>query len=176
MTTVPTPPETPATVTLLPREWALADTAPIVAAIDDSAASGAVIAEATRLSRDLGAPVIFVHVRRERARFLGGSAYQRQLTRDMARAREVFDEALIEAGRAHVNAQAELLEGPPQKRLVEFARDRKARLLIVGHRPRRIGRSLTRGVAAAASQPVVVVRERDPSNAATDETDTPPLR
>ena len=154
---------TDASVRTLPsRDWTLTAAAPIVAAVDGSPASGAVIAEALRLGRDLAAPVIFVYVRRDSARFLDGSVSQRQLTRDMAAARQVIDEALVEAGRARVDAEAEILEGHPQERIVTFARDRNARLLVVGRRARRFRRSISRGVIAAARLPVVIVQEHDP--------------
>lgn len=135
-----------------------ASTAPIVAAVDRSTASRIAIGEAVSLARELDAPVVFVYVRAGPAGFLGAPVYQRHLTEEMTRARRVLDRALTVAGGAGVHAVAEILEGSPKRRIAEFARDRNARLVVVGSRKRRFGRSVSRGVVRAAGRPVVVAR------------------
>jgi nucleotide-binding universal stress UspA family protein len=76
----------------------------------------------------------------------------------MARARRVLDRALNVAASADVDAEAEILEGSPKRRIAELARDRNARLVVVGSRKRRFGRSVSRSVVRAAGRPVVVAR------------------
>jgi nucleotide-binding universal stress UspA family protein len=132
--------------------------APIVAAVDGTAASRAAVAEGVRLAAELDAPVVFVHVRRGPAGFFGTPVYQRRLTKKMAHARRVLDRALAVAARAGVPAEAEILEGSPMRRIAEFARDRGARLVVVGSRKRKLGRSVSGGVVRAAERPVVVAR------------------
>jgi nucleotide-binding universal stress UspA family protein len=135
-------------------------TAPIVAAVDHSVASRAAIGEAVRLGHELHAPVVFVYVRRGPAGFLGAPVYQRRLTKAMARANRVLDRALDVAASAGVHAEAEILEGSPRQRIAEFARNRDARLVVVGSRKRRLGPSVSSGVVRAAARPVVVAERR----------------
>jgi nucleotide-binding universal stress UspA family protein len=136
-----------------------ASRAPIVAAIDGSAASGAAVAEAVRLGLELDAPIVFVYVRRGPARYFGAPVYQRHLTKEMARARRALDGALAVAASAGVDAEAEILEGPPRRRIPEFARDRDARLVVVGSRKRKLGRSISIAVVRDAGRSVVVARD-----------------
>ena len=132
--------------------------APIVAAVDGSAASRAAIGEAVRLGAELEAPIVFVYVRRGPAGVFGSPVYQRRLTKETARARRVLDRALAVATSADVAAEGEILEGSPKRRIPEFARDRAARLVVVGSRKRRLGRSVSGGIVRAAGRPVVVAR------------------
>lgn len=87
--------------------------APIVAAVDGSAASRAAIGEAVRLAVELSAPIVFVYVRRGTAGVFGAPVYQRRLTTEMARARRVLDRALAVADSAGVPAEGEILEARP---------------------------------------------------------------
>lgn len=136
-----------------PRE---VEVAPIIAAVDGSSASTVAVETAVNLAGELDAPIVFVYVRRGPAGFLGAPVYQRRLTAEMARGRRVLDEALEAAAAAGVNAEGEILEGSPRRRIAEFARSRGARLVVVGSRRRKVGRSVSRGVAHAAGRPVVV--------------------
>ena len=135
-----------------------ANTAPIVAAVDGSSASRGAIEIAVKLAVELSAPLVFVYVRRGPAGFLGTPIFQRRLTAEMARARRALARALRAAARAGVNAEGEILEGSPPKRILEFARDRGARLIVVGSRGRKRSRSVSRAVVRAAEGPVVVAR------------------
>ncbi len=107
---------------------------PIVAAIDGSRASRAAIETAVHFGAELNAPVVFVHVRRGPAGFFGSPVYQRRLTKKMAHGRRVLGRALATAVRAGVPAEGEILEGAPQRRIAEFARDRGAQAVVVGAR------------------------------------------
>jgi nucleotide-binding universal stress UspA family protein len=132
--------------------------APIVAAVDGSAASASAVNAAVRLGGEIEAPVVFVYVRRGPAAFLGTPFYQRRLTAAMALARRTLDDARRASARAGVAADGVILEGSPRRRIPEFARDRGARLLVVGRREHTLGRSVSRAVARSAAQPVVVAR------------------
>ena len=134
--------------------------APIVAAVDHSAASRTAVGEAIRLGCELDAPVVFVYVRRGPAGFFGTPVYQRRLTKAMTRAQRVLGRALEVAAGAGVDAEGVILEGSPRRRIAEFARDRDARLVVVGSRRRRLGPSVSSGVVRAAGRPVVVARGR----------------
>lgn len=135
---------------------------PIVAAIDDSSASRGVVETAVKLAAELNASLVFVYVRRGPPDFLGRPFFQRSLTAKMTRARRSVDRALRVAAQAGVDAEGEILEGSPRKRILQLASDRDARLIVVGSRRRRFSRSVSRGVLRAAEGPVVVARSRRP--------------
>jgi nucleotide-binding universal stress UspA family protein len=135
---------------------ARSQTTPIVAAVDGSSASRSAIEIAVKLAVELSAPLVFVYVRRGPAGFLGTPIFQRRLTAEMARARRALARALRAAARAGVDAEGEILEGSPHKRILEFARDRGARLIVVGSRGSNRSRSVSRAVVRAAEGPVVV--------------------
>lgn len=132
--------------------------APIVAGVDGSSASTVAVDAAVEVAGELGAPVVFVYVRGGPAGILGEPTYQRRLTAAMAHGRGVLDEALQAAAVAGVQAEGEILEGSPRRRIAEFARSRGAQLVVVGSRRRRVGRSVSRGVTRASSRPVLVAK------------------
>jgi nucleotide-binding universal stress UspA family protein len=136
------------------------NSAPILAAVDGSQASAAAVETAVRLGGDLDAPVVFVHVRRGPSSVLGAPFYQRRLTAKMARGRRVLDSALETAAGAGVVASGEILEGSPRRRILEFARDRGARLVVVGSRRRKFLRSVSSAVVRASDRAVIVARGR----------------
>jgi nucleotide-binding universal stress UspA family protein len=136
--------------------------APIVAAINDSSASRGVVETAVKLAAELNASLVFVYVRRGPPGFLGRPFFQRSLAAKMTRARRSVDRALRVAAQAGVDAEGEILEGAPRRRILQFASDRDARLIVVGSRRRRFSRSVSRGVLRAAEGPVVVARSRRP--------------
>jgi nucleotide-binding universal stress UspA family protein len=135
--------------------------APIIAAVDASASSRTAVAEAVRLGLELDAPIVFVYVRSGPARFFGAPVYQRRLSRELARARQVLDRALAVAAGAGVRAEAEILEGRPKRRIAELARDRQARLVVVGSRKRKLGSGVSGAVVRGAGRPVVVARDSE---------------
>jgi nucleotide-binding universal stress UspA family protein len=140
------------------RERSAQNVPPIVAAVNSSAASRAAIGEAVRLAAELDAPVAFVYVRRGPAGFFGAPVYQRKLTKQMARAGRVLERALAVANGAGVRAEGAILEGSPTRRITEFARDRGARLIVVGSRGRKLRQSVSTAVIRAAERPVIVAR------------------
>jgi nucleotide-binding universal stress UspA family protein len=134
--------------------------APVIVGVDGSAAGRTAVDEGVALAAELEAPLVFVHVRRGPAGFLGAPVHQRRLTRAMEHARRALDCALGAAQAAGVDAQAEILEGSPKRRIVELARDRGAQLVVVGSRRRRLGRSVGYAVARSGGAPTVVAARR----------------
>jgi nucleotide-binding universal stress UspA family protein len=121
---------------------------PVIAAVDGSAAGRAAVDEAIAAARDLRAPVLFVHVRRGPSIVWGRPFYQRRLGRALRKGRKAVAAAAAQARTAGVEAQTEILEGPPARRIAEFSRSRNAQLVIVGPRRRRLRASVLRRVAA----------------------------
>jgi nucleotide-binding universal stress UspA family protein len=138
-------------------------TLPIVAAIDGSAASTAAVEAAVRLGAELDAPVVFVYVRRGPAGFLGEPVYQRRLSAAIEQARRALDHAEHAAALASVVAEGEILEGSPHQRILEFAGHHGARLVVVGRRGRKLGRSVSRaGPVPRRSRSSSPAKERSP--------------
>lgn len=132
------------------------DAAPIVVAVDNSRAAAAAVRAAVRLAQELTAPLVFVYVRRGPSSALGEPYYQRRLDAEMRAGGRALDDALAVAQRAGVPATGEQLAGNPARRVVEFARLRGARLVVLGSRRSRLGRSVSRNVIRDADRPVLV--------------------
>lgn len=130
---------------------------PIVAAVDGSTSGEAAAQKAIAIAKRLGAPVVFVYVRGGPSPILGEPYYQRRLDAELACSDRALGAALAAAARAGVAASGEVLEGPPARRLVEFADLRSARLVVLGPRRRwRFRRSVSRAVVRAAGRPVML--------------------
>ena len=129
---------------------------PIVAAVDGSTAATGAVKTAARMARELAAPLVFVYVRRGPSSVFGTPNYQMRLDAEMGSARWALGAAKAAARRAGVEAEGEILEGDPARRVAEFARDRDARLVVLGSRRRRLGRSVAQRVIRFADRPVVV--------------------
>jgi nucleotide-binding universal stress UspA family protein len=132
------------------------DAAPVVVAVDNSRAAAAAAEAAVRVARDLAAPLVFVYVRRGPSSALGEPYYQRRLDAEMRAGGRALDDALAVAQRAGVPARGEQLAGNPARRVVEFARLRGARLVVLGSRRSPLGRSVSRNVIRDADRPVLV--------------------
>jgi nucleotide-binding universal stress UspA family protein len=100
---------------------------------------------------------VFVYVRRGPSSALGEPHYQRRLDAEMRAGQRALEDALAVAERAGVRATGEQLAGRPGPRVVEFARLRGARLVVLGSRRRRLGRSVSRNIIRSADRPVLVV-------------------
>lgn len=131
----------------------------IVAAVEPRTAR-AVGDTAARLARELGAPLVFVTVRPRVPTMLGDPYYQRRLTRGLFRGRKALDTALAAASRHGVMSSGEILEGDTAAQIVEFARARRTRLIVIGQRRRRLRPSVFLRVIRASEQPVVVATLR----------------
>jgi nucleotide-binding universal stress UspA family protein len=130
--------------------------APIVAAVDDTPAGTADAEAAVRLARDLRVPVVFVYVRRGPWSWLGEPYYQRRLDAEMRRGGSALGRAMAIARRANVRATNEELAGKAARRVVEFARMRGARLVVLGARRGWLRRSVSRAALKSADRPVLV--------------------
>jgi nucleotide-binding universal stress UspA family protein len=75
---------------------------------------------------------------------------------EMHTGHRALDDALALAQRAGVPATGERPAGDPARRVAEFAGLRGARLVVLGSRRRRLGRSVSRDVIRAANRPVLV--------------------
>ena len=138
------------------------DAAPIVVAVDTSRAAAAAVQAGVRLAKDLAAPVVFVYVRRGPSSALGEPYYQRRLNAEMASGHRALTDALAVAEEVGVPATGEQLAGGPARRVVEFARLRAARLVVLGSRQRRLRRGVARGVIRTADRPVLVTGRTAP--------------
>jgi nucleotide-binding universal stress UspA family protein len=119
--------------------------APVVAAVDASASGAAAVREAIPIAQRLGAPVVFVYVRDGPSSILGEPYYQRRLDAETFSAKRALGKALAAAEAAGVEASGEVLDGAPARRLVEFARHRRARIVVLAPRRRqRFRRSVSR--------------------------------
>jgi nucleotide-binding universal stress UspA family protein len=136
--------------------------APIVVAVDRTRAAARAADAAVRLARDLTAPLVFVYVRRGPSSALGKPYYQRRLNAEMRAGGRALAHALAVAERAGVRATGEQLAGNPARRVVELARLRGARLVVLGLRRRRLGRSVSREVIRSADRPVLVATAAAP--------------
>ncbi len=139
------------------------DAAPIVVAVDNSRAAAAAVQAAVSLGADLAAPLVFVYVRRGPSSALGEPYYQRRLDAEMASGRRALTDALAVAEEAGVPATGEQLAGNPTRRVVELARLRAARLVVLGSRQRRLRRGVARGVFRTADDPVLVAGRPAPA-------------
>jgi nucleotide-binding universal stress UspA family protein len=138
------------------------EAAPIVVAVDNSRAAAAAADAAVRLARDLTAPLVFVYVRRGPSSALGEPYHQRRLDAEMSVGRRALNDVLAVAEREGVPATGEQLAGKPARRVVEFARLRGARLVVLGSRRRRLSRSVSRDVIRSADRPVLVAGRTAP--------------
>ena len=131
--------------------------APIIVAVDGSASGAAAVRTAIPIAERLDAPIVFVYVRGGPWSALGEPYYQRRLDAETLSAKRALGNALATAERAGVTASGEVLDGPPARRVIEFANLRGARLVVLGPRRRRwLRRSVSRRVKRDADRPVLV--------------------
>lgn len=136
----------------------------IIIGTDSSADSVKAVEEGIGLAAELGASVTFVHARVAPPAMLGEPFYQRELDAEIARGRELIDDALERAEQAGVVADYEILDGPPTDAILAVAETHDADLLIVGSRG--LGAvqsvllgSVSRSLVARSERPVLVVKE-----------------
>jgi nucleotide-binding universal stress UspA family protein len=130
--------------------------APIIVGVDGSRSGMAATRAGASLAGELGAPLVLVSVRRGPSTTLGEPYYQRRLDSEMAAAERALSEAQALADAEGVSTSTEILEGSPAQRVRELARHRGARLIVLGPRRRRLGRSVSRGVVRSSDRPVMV--------------------
>lgn len=137
----------------------------ILVATDGSENGRYALEEAVELAAAGGAKLTIVYVRHAPLPLLGEPVYQRSLSTDLRHANEAVAIATGVARTAGVEADAEVLEGDPAKRILELARMRDADLIVVGSRG--LGAvagallgSVSRAVLHHADRPVLVATRR----------------
>lgn len=135
----------------------------ILIATDGSDGAWAAVEEGIALAAEIGAEVTFVTVRPHESVLLGDRMYQQHLTEHLASAHAALDAAEVEARRAGVDFDADILEGDPAERIAQAARGWGADLVVVGCRGHgavasAVFGSVSRGVLSVSSVPVMVVR------------------
>jgi nucleotide-binding universal stress UspA family protein len=137
----------------------------IVIAYDGSDGSREALEQGVELARTAGAVATLVYVRHAPLPMVGDPFYERALSRELRRGRDVLDEARAYAADAGVAAESELLEGRPAEQILELARLRGADLVVVGSRGRSavaeaVLGSVSQAVVHGADRPVLVARRR----------------
>lgn len=133
----------------------------ILIATDGSADARDAVEYGLDLARTGHASATVVYVRRAPRPLVGDPFYQRELTEGMHRADDAVGQALSVAADFGVEADAEILEGDPATRIIEFARIREVDLIVLGSRNRgpllaALLGSVSKDVVAHADRPVLV--------------------
>jgi nucleotide-binding universal stress UspA family protein len=137
----------------------------ILVATDGSENGRNALEEAIELAAAAGARLTIVYVRHAPPPVLGEPFYQRSLSAELRHANETMAIATGLAHTAGVEAEAEVLEGDPAKRILEVARLRDTDLIVVGSRG--LGTvagallgSVSREVLHHADRPVLVATRK----------------
>lgn len=137
------------------------DTGPIVIATDGSEGAEAAAAAGARVAGTHATSAVLVYVRPSIGA-LGDPYYQEKLSEQMAHARVALDRAKELVAQEGVEAEEEILEGNAADRVVQFARDRNAPLIVVGSRglgavAGAVLGSVSTAIIHRADRPVLVV-------------------
>jgi nucleotide-binding universal stress UspA family protein len=137
------------------------DTGPIVIATDGSEGAEAAAAAGARVAGTHATSAVLVYVRPSIGA-LGDPYYQEKLSEQMAHARAALDRAQELVAQEEVEAEEEILEGSAADRVVQFARDRNAPLIVVGSRglgavAGAVLGSVSTAIIHRADRPVLVV-------------------
>ena len=119
--------------TICPMQAAPGATEPILIATDGSEGAEAAAAAGARVARMHATSAVLVYVRPSLGA-LGDPYFQEKLSEQMAHARTALDRAKELVAQEDVEAEEEILEGSAADRVVQFARDRNAPLIVVGSR------------------------------------------
>ena len=134
----------------------------IVVATDGSDASQLAVHEGLELAKKTGAAVTVVTARQPIS-FIGAPYDQRELSRQLARARAALDRAKAEAEAIGVEASYQIREGDPADEILRIAADRQADLVVLGSRglgavKSALLGSVSKAVVSGSDRPVLVVK------------------
>jgi nucleotide-binding universal stress UspA family protein len=137
----------------------------ILVATDGSENGRYALDEAVELAAAAGARLTVVYVRHAPLPILGEPVYQRSLSAELGHADETVAIATVVAHTAGVEAEGEVLEGDPAKRITELARVRDVDLIVVGSRglgpfAGTLLGSVSRDVLHHADRPVLVAARK----------------
>ena len=137
----------------------------IVIAFDGSDASREALEQGLQLARRARAAATVVYVRHAPLPIVGDPFYERALSKELHRGRDVLTEARLYAAAYAIVPETELLEGDPAERVVELAQLRGAELIVVGCRDRgalaeALLGSVSRAIVHGADRPVLVAKRR----------------
>jgi nucleotide-binding universal stress UspA family protein len=139
----------------------------ILVATDGSEASQLAVREGLELAKETGAAVTVVTARQPIS-FIGAPYDQRELSRQLARARAALDRAKAEADALGVKASYEIREGDPAHEILRIAADRQADLVVLGSRGLGAIKSallgnVSKAVVSGSDRPVLVVKYPAPA-------------
>jgi nucleotide-binding universal stress UspA family protein len=137
----------------------------LVIATDGSAGGQEAVRYGAALAKRAGARATIVCVRHAPPRMFGDPFYARELSRELARARDVVKVAAAELASAGIDVEIEVLEGNPAAQIANLARSRDADLIVIGSRGRgaitgSLLGSVSQAVVDRADRPVLVVKPR----------------
>ena len=137
----------------------------IIVAVDGSEGSDAAIDEAVELARQMDAALSFAYVRKPPSSALGHPYYERHLSHDLRKGRDVIAEAIEAAGRAGIECDGDIFEGDVADEIVSLADNRDVDLIVVGSRgygalAGALLGSVSREVVQHAPVPVLVAKQR----------------
>ena len=137
----------------------------IVIAYDGSDGSREALEQGLQLARRARAVATVVYVGHAPLPIVGDPFYERAVSRELHRGRDVLSEARTFAADAGVAAETELLEGDPAEQILDLARARDADLIVVGSRGRgavaeALLGSVSHAIVHGADRPVLVARRR----------------
>jgi nucleotide-binding universal stress UspA family protein len=137
----------------------------IVIAYDGSDGGREALEQGLQLARRARAVATVVYVRHAQLPIVGDPFYERALSKELQRGRDVLDEARLYAAAFAIVPETELLEGDAAEQILDLARLRGADLIVVGSRGRgAIAEALLGSVSHAivhrADRPVLVARRR----------------
>lgn len=137
----------------------------IVIAHDGSEGSVEALEQGLQLAGRARAAATVVYVRQAPLPIVGDPFYERALSKELHRGRDVLDEARSYAAAFGIVPETEQLEGDPAEQLLELARLRGADLIVVGSRGRgavaeALLGSVSQAIVHGADRPVLVVKRR----------------